>query len=329
VSDIFVSYAKEDRDRVEPLARALASHGWDVFWDRAIPTGKTWREVIGAKLNAARCIVVVWSRSSIDSDWVQEEADVGRERRILAPVLIDDVKPPLGFRAVQAANLSGWDGAATAPALAQLLTDIGKIQEREVRRTPEPIVAPAATAGATAAKHRVDREIEEAKAGRKISSVYIHGFRNLRRQWLWLLGGAAIILVVSVGFIWPTPTQTPSNPATSDPIVLDGKLMWTRTDNGREIGWNGANQYCKELTLYALSDWRLPTLSQLEKLYDGKRRNIRKPFRLTSPGVWSSDTQEKLGSSWAFLFAFDEGKHYVNPQSDFSFKALCVRGSEE
>jgi len=40
MSDIFVSYAKEDRDRVEPLARALTTHGWDVFWDRAIPTGK-------------------------------------------------------------------------------------------------------------------------------------------------------------------------------------------------------------------------------------------------------------------------------------------------
>jgi len=127
MSDIFVSYAKEDRDRVEPLARALTTHGWDVFWDRAIPTGKTWREVIGAELYAARCVMVVWSRHSIISDWVQEEADVGKERAVLVPVLIDDVKPPLGFRAVQAASLLGWDGAPKSPALAQLLADIGRM----------------------------------------------------------------------------------------------------------------------------------------------------------------------------------------------------------
>jgi hypothetical protein len=127
MSDIFVSYAKEDRDRVEPLARALTSHGWDVFWDRAIPTGKTWREVIGAELYAARCVMVVWSRHSITSNWVQEEADVGKERAVLVPVLIDDVKPPLGFRAVQAASLLRWDGAPKSPALAQLLADIGRM----------------------------------------------------------------------------------------------------------------------------------------------------------------------------------------------------------
>jgi len=82
------------------------------------------------------------------------------------------------------------------------------------------------------------------------------------------------------------------------------------------------------LTLSGLSDWRLPTLTELEKLYERKTNNIRKPFQLSNPGVWSSETQEKLDSGWAFLFAFNEGKHYSNPRGDFSFVALCVRGSE-
>ena len=135
MSDIFVSYAKEDRNRVEPLARALASLGWDVFWDRTIPTGKTRPQVIGSKLEAARCIVVVWSRSSINSEWVYEEANVGKKRRILAPVLIDDVEPPFGFAAMQAADLSGWNGAATTPELERLLADIGNIGKLEIHRT--------------------------------------------------------------------------------------------------------------------------------------------------------------------------------------------------
>jgi len=52
---------------------------------------------------------------------------LGKKRAVLVPVLIDDVKPPLGFRAVQAASLLGWDGAPKSPALAQLLADIGRM----------------------------------------------------------------------------------------------------------------------------------------------------------------------------------------------------------
>jgi hypothetical protein len=36
VSDIFISYASEDRSRVRPLADALSGHGWSVWWDRQI-----------------------------------------------------------------------------------------------------------------------------------------------------------------------------------------------------------------------------------------------------------------------------------------------------
>ena len=127
MSDIFVSYAREDRGKVEQLAHALVSHGWTVFWDQTIPAGKTWREMIGNQLDAARCVVVVWSKSSIVSEWVLEEADAGKERGVLVPVLVERIRPPLGFRNVQAADLSDWDGTTQARAFAQLLADISQI----------------------------------------------------------------------------------------------------------------------------------------------------------------------------------------------------------
>ena len=43
MSDIFVTYAREDEDRVRELVSVLEQQGWSVFWDRRIPTGETWR----------------------------------------------------------------------------------------------------------------------------------------------------------------------------------------------------------------------------------------------------------------------------------------------
>ena len=110
MADIFISYAREDQEKAGQLASALEAKGWTVFWDRTIPPGKSWRDYIGAKLNAARCVIVAWSKSSIESEWVAEEADEGKNRKILVPVLFEEVQIPLGFRSIQTANLSDWKG---------------------------------------------------------------------------------------------------------------------------------------------------------------------------------------------------------------------------
>jgi formylglycine-generating enzyme required for sulfatase activity len=127
LSNIFISYAREDLDRVRPLTEALKAQGWSVFWDRTIPPGKTWHEVIDAALHKARCVIVAWSEASIQSSWVREEAEEGRERKILVPVLFAEVKPPIGFRSIQAASLVNWDGRPTAEEFQQLVSAVADI----------------------------------------------------------------------------------------------------------------------------------------------------------------------------------------------------------
>lgn len=127
MSDIFVSYASEDRERIMPLVRILENTGWSVFWDRTIPAGKTWREVIGGEIQSARSVVVVWTETSVKSRWVQEEAEAGVKRGILIPILLHPVDPPFGFGSVHAADLSGWDGDDSAAAVVRLLRDISAI----------------------------------------------------------------------------------------------------------------------------------------------------------------------------------------------------------
>lgn len=126
-SDIFLSYASDDRERILPLVRALEETGWTVFWDHTIPAGKTWAEVLEAEITTARSVIVVWSRRSARSDWVQEEANEGKRRKVLVPVRIDPVEPPFGFRQIQAADLAGWDGSAAAPAFRGFVKDLGAV----------------------------------------------------------------------------------------------------------------------------------------------------------------------------------------------------------
>jgi formylglycine-generating enzyme required for sulfatase activity len=124
MSDIFISYAREDRPRAEAIAKALADHGWSVWWDWNIPAGKTFRQVIQEDLDKARCVIVLWSATSVTRKWVIEEASEGEERGVLVPILIEKVRPPLGFRSIQAADLTGWSGETAAPTFLRLRADI-------------------------------------------------------------------------------------------------------------------------------------------------------------------------------------------------------------
>lgn len=109
MADIFISYASEDRTRVEPLAKTFEDQGWSVWWDRTIPPGKSFDQVIQEAITAAKCVVVLWSKKSIISDWVKEEATIGKRSQILVPAKIDSVEPPLGFGLIQAADLTDWE----------------------------------------------------------------------------------------------------------------------------------------------------------------------------------------------------------------------------
>jgi formylglycine-generating enzyme required for sulfatase activity len=110
MADIFISYASEDRERASRIASVLESCGWSVWWDRKIVAGQAFDEAIERELEAAKCVIVLWSQESIDSEWVKNEAAVASERGVLVPALIDRVKLPLEFRRRQTADMVGWDG---------------------------------------------------------------------------------------------------------------------------------------------------------------------------------------------------------------------------
>lgn len=136
MADIFLSYDDKDRPRARALVAALEEGGLTIFWDRSIPAGKTWWQAIGRALKSSRAVVVLWSRTAVQSTWVYEEADDGRKRGILVPVFIDPVLPPIGLRSVQAVDLSGWDGSKSDPAFQKLLADVAAVIGAGAVRAP-------------------------------------------------------------------------------------------------------------------------------------------------------------------------------------------------
>jgi len=112
VADIFVSYKAEDRRRVAPLVEALEAEGLSVWWDEQIGGGVAWRHTIEAELNAAKCVLVIWSKRSVGPEgaFVQDEASRAQQRHVYVPIVIDGAHVPLGFGETQAIPLARWGG---------------------------------------------------------------------------------------------------------------------------------------------------------------------------------------------------------------------------
>ncbi len=82
MADIFLSYASQDRERVLPLVEVLQDDGYSIWWDRNIPPGPSFA------IKEAKCMIVVWSECSIESEWVRIEIDEGVRRGIFKAVVV-------------------------------------------------------------------------------------------------------------------------------------------------------------------------------------------------------------------------------------------------
>lgn len=133
MADVFISYASEDRDRVRPLAEALQSRGFKIWWDRSLAAGQDYTAIIERELRQARAVIVVWTQGSAASTFVRDEAGRARDEGRLVPVMLDRVEIPLGFGAFQAEDFTRWNGGANAPQM-QLLEEVlkAKLEGRDV-----------------------------------------------------------------------------------------------------------------------------------------------------------------------------------------------------
>jgi methyl-accepting chemotaxis protein len=121
---VFISYTRGDMDFVERVGSILEKKGMNVFIDRKLKTGEDFREKLVEQLGSSDVVITFWSKSSIKSRWVIDEAEVSLAQGMLVPVLIDGTLPPFGFGDINAVDLSEWDDTDTDPAILKLLEAI-------------------------------------------------------------------------------------------------------------------------------------------------------------------------------------------------------------
>ena len=189
---LFVSYAREDRGRIEPLVALLRDEGFDVFWDTTMPSGAEWPEFLDAQLASAQVLIVLWTPAAVASRWVRTEALEALQQGKLMPVRLDEVRPPFAFRQIHAFDLIGWQGDKADGRLTRLMAELHARPEAGL--APEPDVADAA-------------DVVPVPVPR-------------RTGWHWLAAAAAALALAGLGsWTWPwfAPAPAPAPARASAP----------------------------------------------------------------------------------------------------------------
>lgn len=152
MSDVFLSYSREDQTTARRVAEALQREGLGVWWDQSLRSGEAYDKVTEAALRAAGAVVVLWSKTSVDSRWVRAEATTADRRGTLMPVMLEPCERPIMFELTHTADLSHWKGESNDPAWRSFLTDVRRFIENGRKppasdTTQAPLLAVAAVRG--------------------------------------------------------------------------------------------------------------------------------------------------------------------------------------
>jgi formylglycine-generating enzyme required for sulfatase activity len=128
MSDIFLSYASEDRSRAERLAEALQARGWSVWWNWGWSIPVAFSRVVEQALKDAKCMVVLWSRHSLVNDWLLTKAAEAQRRGVLISVRLDNlVVVPQEFGRLQIVSLVEWQSGEPHAGFDRLVDEIARV----------------------------------------------------------------------------------------------------------------------------------------------------------------------------------------------------------
>ena len=107
-------------------------------------------------------------------------------------------------------------------------------------------------------------------------------------------------------------------------------LIWTRQDNGGDLDWYAADEYCRDLELADWMNWRMPTIDELEGLHERRSSapyKLPAAIKLTGCCPWS-ESRSSDSSAWNFSFRYRK-RFSGSLNYSYQLRALCVRAATE
>jgi len=120
------------------VAKGLQAAGFAVWWDADLPAHRAYSEVIERNLEEAKAVVVLWSKTAAQSQWVRAEGDFARNAGKLVQAAVDGSMPPMPFNQIQCADLKGWRGGAVHGGWCKLQDSVRALVSGEERPAAMP-----------------------------------------------------------------------------------------------------------------------------------------------------------------------------------------------
>ena len=224
---LFVSYSRTDLPHAKPVIDLLEQAGFDTWWDGRLEGGENFLQTTETALETAACVVVLWSATSVNSHWVRDEAQRGRERGCLVPLSIDGTMAPLGFRQFQLLDISGWDGAPASPEANRILVAVkartGNSSTGSEPSSPRPDFAQTAPAPAQSSGFALSRR------GVMAGGIGVAGAAGLLGAWQFgLFGSPASATTSMVVLPFANETGDPEKKYFSDGLSRELRSVLAR-----------------------------------------------------------------------------------------------------
>lgn len=138
---VFFSYSRADQEKAKAIINLLERAGFSVWWDGLLAGGERFANTTEAALERARAVVVLWSKTSVNSHWVHDESTRGRDSGRLVPLLLDGSSPPLGFGQFQCIDLSLARFTSSDPEMIKMVRAVAALHDGTILPDPVPQTA--------------------------------------------------------------------------------------------------------------------------------------------------------------------------------------------
>ena len=308
---------REQKEEARRAAEAEAKRREEAAREKAEQARREWEEADRQRRQAEQRQAEQWQREAAERQRIEARAQAGHVEPARAADSASKARPSVslvwlfvGFVVAAGIGVGGLKYHETTQAQGRLQKAVAEERARadQEARDRQAAEQKASETAEARERDRVEQQHKDAAAAEKRKQE--EEARQAEQAAQKKREAAAVAEAPSVD-VWRDPTTG---------------LMWAKRDNGSDVTWVQADQYCRAFGGGGYHDWRLPTMNELEPLFDKNRPeagNIRSPLTVTGWWVWSS---EKGGSSEAWNFDFFSGhRHWNSLGYSPNHGALCVR----